>query len=177
MGSWEDSIHTGTASTNTMYGSRYRKRVRRAEISACWKRDPDRLVVTFFNITDPFNMEDTPEPEMAPRENAMRDIFRPPEDGSAGSYTGMSFDQAPGLEALSAAATSNFQYSRPLAVATPSPGDINASPHSSNNLNFILNPTNTDASAGTLEIPKGASLVLLLTKSTQTLPLQQSTRH
>jgi len=146
--------------------------------STCRKRDSDRPVVTFFNITDPFNMEDTPEPETAIRGSPIREVVRPSEEKSTRSHVGMSFDQAPGLEALSAAATSNFQYSRSLSVAMPSPGDINASPHSSNNLNFILNPTDTEASVGRLETCKCVRLLLhLLTEDTQISPPQQSTQR
>jgi hypothetical protein len=95
-------------------------------------------------------MEPTPEPEPEPDQADSAHIIAPLlEERSAENYFNMSFDQAPGLEALSAAATSNFQYARPLSVPVHSPGDINASPHSSNNLNFILNPTDTDGSIGT----------------------------
>lgn len=94
-------------------------------------------------------MEDTPEPEPEPdRANSTPIIVPQLEERPADNYFNMSFDQAPGLEALSAAATSNFQYVRPPSVPVHSPGDINASPHSSNNLNFILNPTDTDGSIG-----------------------------
>ena len=106
--------------------------------------------MTFLNITDPFNMEATPEADPEPdRANSTPIIVPQLEERPADNYFNMSFDQAPGLEALSAAATSNFQYVRPPPVPVHSPGDINASPHSSNNLNFILNPTDTDGSIGT----------------------------
>lgn len=62
----------------------------------------------------------------------------------AENYFHVPFDQAPGLEALSTAATGNFHYIRPLSASAQSPGDANVSPHSSNNLNFILNPAGPD---------------------------------
>jgi hypothetical protein len=105
--------------------------------------------VTFLNITDPFNMETTPEPETDPRADSIPIVLPQLEGRSAESYFNMPFDGAPGLEALSAAATSTFQYIRPLSAPMHSPGDINSSPHSSNNLNFILNPTETEGSIGT----------------------------
>jgi hypothetical protein len=105
--------------------------------------------VTFFNITDPYNMETTPEPEAEHQADSTPRIVPQIEERSVESYFGVPFDQASGLEALSEAATSNFQYIRPVSVPMHSPGDINASPHSSNNLNFILNPTEAEASIGT----------------------------
>ena len=100
-------------------------------------------------------MEATPEPEPEPdRADSTPNIAPQLEERPAENYFNMSFDQASGLEALSTAATSNFQYVRPLSVPVHSPGDINASPHSSNNLNFILNPTDTDGSIGTPTDPQ-----------------------
>jgi len=93
-------------------------------------------------------MEPTPEPEYRPAQTPIvvpRLEERPPEH-----YFNMTFDQAPGLEALSAAATSSFQYTRTVSAPAHSPVDGNASQHSSNNLNFILNPTDTEGSLGTL---------------------------
>lgn len=102
-------------------------------------------VVTFLNITDPFNMEATPEPDI--EEASTTDV---PQIGEPQpeSYFPMSFDQASGLEALSAAATSSYQYIRPLSVSRQSQGDSHASPHASNNLNFILNPAVPERSFG-----------------------------
>lgn len=99
-------------------------------------------------------MEATPEPEPDHRADSTPMIVPALEERSAESYFNMPFDQAPGLEALSAAATSTFQYIRPLSVPMHSPGDINSSPHSSNNLNFILNPTDAEGSIGTLLDPR-----------------------
>ena len=65
----------------------------------------------------------------------------------------MPLDQASGLEALSEAATSNLQYIRPVSVPGHTPGDLNASPHSSNNINFLLNPTEAEDSIGRFTYP------------------------
>jgi hypothetical protein len=94
-------------------------------------------------------MEATPELEGDHPPDSAPILVPQLEERSAENYFSMPFDQAPGLEALSAAATSNFQYIRPLSVAVHSPGDINTSPHSSNNLNFILNPTDVEGSIST----------------------------
>lgn len=56
------------------------------------------------------------------------------------SMQGKAIGHTSGLEALSNAATSSFQYIRPLPVSGISLADAQASPHTSNNLNFILNP-------------------------------------
>ena len=96
------------------------------------------LPVTFHNITDPYNMEPTPEPEY---HAASIPIVVPRlEERTADNFFHMPFDDAPGLEALSAAATSNFEYIRPMSATVQSPGEGSIS-QSSNNLNFILNPT------------------------------------
>jgi hypothetical protein len=108
------------------------------------------LAVTFFNITDPFNMEASPEPEY--RATSIP-ILAPQVEERSDNYYNMSFDQAPGLEALSTAATSGFHYIRPLSVSAQSHGDAQASPHSSNNLNFILNPAGPDGSVGVVASP------------------------
>jgi hypothetical protein len=104
--------------------------------------------VTFFNITDPFNMEASPEPDAEHRPEPTPVLVPQIEERSAETFFTVPFDQASGLEALSEAATSTFQYIRPVSVPGHSPGDMNASPHSSNNLNFILNPTDVDGSIG-----------------------------
>lgn len=102
--------------------------------------------VTFLNITDPFNMEATPEPE---DHAASTPIVVPRlEEGSVDNYPHISFDDAPGLEALSAAATNNYDYIRPLSNHASSPGDPLVSHPPSNNLNFILNPTVPDGNLG-----------------------------
>lgn len=112
--------------------------------------------VTFFNITDPFNMEMEPTPEAEtpddynlhtshkatptaePRyaetqnEHPTNSLFQMPSP----------FDQAPGLEALSVAATTvttgpGFEYMRPAM----SSGENNMSiSSSSTHLGLILNP-------------------------------------
>ncbi|KAG9239310.1 hypothetical protein BJ875DRAFT_221903 [Amylocarpus encephaloides] len=88
--------------------------------------------VTFLNIVDPFNMEPTPEPGL---QNTATPVVVPRmSERPANPYYNVNFDEAPGLEALSAAATGSLQYLRPLPVAEQPPA------HSSNNLNFILNP-------------------------------------
>lgn len=58
------------------------------------------------------------------------------------NYFHIPLSQASGLEALSAAATASYQYIRPVEA---SPGET---PHSSNNLNFILNPAAPEGSIG-----------------------------
>ncbi len=105
--------------------------------------------MTFYNITDPFNAEDTPEPE-AEHESDSAPISVPHIEGdrSVDGYFNGSFDQASGLEALSEAATSNLQYIRPVSVPVHTPGDLNASQHLSNNINFLLNPTDPESSIG-----------------------------
>jgi hypothetical protein len=94
--------------------------------------------VIFHNITDPYNMEPNPEPEF---QNASNPVIMPRlEERPAESLFHIPYDDAPGLEALSAAATSNFEYIRPLSSAVQSPEEGPVSQHSSNNLQFILNP-------------------------------------
>jgi hypothetical protein len=94
--------------------------------------------VTFFNITDPFNMEATPEPEN-PNSPSAKDTPGL-EKTESERFAQMPFDEAPGLEALSAAATSNYGYIRPLSNPPHSPGGTIITHPPSNNLNFILNP-------------------------------------
>lgn len=97
------------------------------------------MLVTFINITDPFNMEPTPEPETR---TAVTPVVVPRiEERVAETY--FTYDGAPGLEALSTAATSNYDWKRPLSLPAPSP-NTHVSP--SNTLNFILNPAGPDAS-------------------------------
>ncbi len=104
------------------------------------------LSVTFLNITDPYNMEASPEPEFHPATTPT--VVPQLEERPAENIYNATYDQAPGLEALSAAATSDYQYIRPFSLPTHSPGDINGSSHTSNNLNFILNPVGNDGSLG-----------------------------
>ncbi|KIM95124.1 hypothetical protein OIDMADRAFT_45534 [Oidiodendron maius Zn] len=94
--------------------------------------------VTFLNITDPFNMEATPEPDSL---DTSRTRDMPGFEGREGeNFPQIPFDDAPGLEALSAAATSNYGYIRPLSTTAHAPGSTIIAHPSSNNLNFILNP-------------------------------------
>ena len=102
------------------------------------------FTVTFHNITDPYNMEPTPEPEF---QTASNPIVVPRLEGRpAENFFHIPYDDAPGLEALSAAATSNFEYIRPMSAVVQPPGEGNVSQHSSNNLNFILNPAGPEGS-------------------------------
>lgn len=96
-------------------------------------------------------MEATPEPETQSQPDSTPITVSQNEERPAETYFGATYDPASGLEALSEAATSNFQYIRPVSIPMHSPGDINASPHSSNNLNFILNPTEVEGSIGMAE--------------------------
>lgn len=89
-------------------------------------------------------MEDTPEPDYRAASTPL--IVPQYEERQEEPYFPMSFDEAPGLEALSAAAAGNFHYIRQTSVPAQSP----VSPHSTNNLNFILNPTGPD---GTVASP------------------------
>lgn len=132
----------------TMCGWKFPKQVRtfRMFTFAYCPRSDQHFIVTFLNITDPYNMEPTPEPEYRPASTPI--IVPQLEERPSETYFNMPFDQAPGLEALSTAATSNFHYIRPLSVPVPSPSDTHASPHSSNNLNFILNPTRPETPHG-----------------------------
>lgn len=100
--------------------------------------------MTFFNITDPFNMETTPEPENDDSSTAPAFEQRDMEH-----YAQMPFDDAPGLEALSAAAAGNYHYMRPLSNPAHSPGGTILPHPPSNNLNFILNPAVPEGSLGT----------------------------
>jgi hypothetical protein len=68
--------------------------------------------VTFVNIEDPYNMEATPEPE--PQAGSSPIIIHRAEERIVDGYS--PFDDATGLEALSTAATSNYDYIRPLYV-------------------------------------------------------------
>ena len=103
-------------------------------------------IVTFHNITDPYNMEPTPEPEYP---NIANPILVPPmEERLAENSFHIPYDDAPGLEALSAAATSNFEYIRSSSHVGHSPEEGNVSQHSSNNLNFILNPAGPEKELG-----------------------------
>lgn len=82
-------------------------------------------------------MEATPEP---PSLAASTDQTPTRLEGEANNTTQIPFDDAPGLEALSAAATSDYGYIRPLSNPAHSPGGTLISHPPTNNLNFILNP-------------------------------------
>ncbi|PQE32714.1 Zn(II)2Cys6 transcription factor protein [Rutstroemia sp. NJR-2017a WRK4] len=84
-------------------------------------------------------MEDTPEPEQLNSPGPSNQ----PEDTSNTTYDLSSYG-APGLEALSTAATTNMQYMRQLSVPIQSPRGINTPQHTANNLDFILNPTGSE---------------------------------
>ena len=85
-------------------------------------------------------MEPTPEPA---RPGSVTIVSPRAEEQPSETFFNIPYDQAPGLEALSAAATSSFQYIQ------PSLGDAQTSTHQSNKLNFILNPTRPESSLGT----------------------------
>ena len=100
------------------------------------------VVVRFYNVTDPYNIEDTPDPE---NHTPIPTIaMQSSEDIQRGSYFHIPYDQAPGLEALSTAATGNFQYNREHLVSAS--GQANSSPLPTNNINFLLNPTRSEGS-------------------------------
>lgn len=88
-------------------------------------------------------MEDTPEPEQEPEQQPVVTLG-PQIEERVESYYAIASSQANGLEALSTAATTNFAYVRPAGL---SPGDM---PHSSNNLNFILNPAGPEIPVDTI---------------------------
>lgn len=102
-----------------------------------WVEVPKK--VTFYNVTDPYNTEATPEPNY---EASSTPIIVPQMEERPENYFHIPLSQASGLEALSAAATASYQYIRPVEA---SPGET---PHSSNNLNFILNPAAPEGSIG-----------------------------
>jgi hypothetical protein len=138
------------------------------------KKDTDEAV-TFRQVTDPYNMEPSPEPaDLPPLATSVTDLQsdRQPSDNPFH----VSFDEtpgleAPGLEALSTAAASNFEYVRALVVPENSAPGANIAQSSSNDLNFILNPTGSDGILGKLCSSKRVSRLLthicrfLITKS------------
>lgn len=84
-------------------------------------------------------MEATPEPESL-ESSASKPGMELREREASDNFAQMPFDEAPGLEALSAAAASNYGYIRPLSHPSHSPGGTIITHPTSNNLNFILNP-------------------------------------
>lgn len=88
-------------------------------------------------------MEATPEPEQ-PTESTLPTATTVDET-SNGVSTYPQFEEAPGLEALSTAATTNMEYMPQLSVHTQSPRSLNTPQHSANNLDFILNPARPEA--------------------------------
>ncbi|KAG4027485.1 hypothetical protein MFRU_029g00090 [Monilinia fructicola] len=108
--------------------------------SSVWVDVPKK--VTFFNVTDPYNMETTPEPEQ-PIDSALPTTTTM-DGASDGAFNHPSFEKAPGLEALSTAATTNLEYMRQLSVPVQSSRGINTPQYSVNNLDFILNPTGSE---------------------------------
>jgi hypothetical protein len=101
------------------------------------------LTVTFFNVIDPYNMETSPEPEQSTE--SILPTATTIDDPVDGVSTYPQFEEAPGLEALSTAATTNMEYMPQLSVHTQSPRSFNTPQHSANNLDFILNPTRPEA--------------------------------
>jgi hypothetical protein len=142
-GNSEAFTHTRTHLTRIASGWKSQKPVHILCQSASWRLGSlaDRKpAVRFYNVIDPYNMEDSPEPECQPPTPAIG--VQETEEQSAESYFPIPFEEAPGLEALSAAAVNSLQYARTLTV--PFHGDINSPPLSSNNINFILNPTQSE---------------------------------
>lgn len=72
--------------------------------------------VTFVNIADPYNMEVTPEPEPPNQAPSNSIVINRVEAKSVESFS--PFGDAQGLEALSTAAASNYDYIRPQYVTT-----------------------------------------------------------
>ncbi|KAA8568285.1 hypothetical protein EYC84_007321 [Monilinia fructicola] len=97
---WELSTHIGIHSMRVAFGLMLPKKV------------------TFFNVTDPYNMETTPEPEQ-PIDSALPTTTTM-DGASDGAFNHPSFEKAPGLEALSTAATTNLEYMRQLSVPVQS---------------------------------------------------------
>lgn len=91
-------------------------------------------------------METTPEPENLATSST--EALPRVEEGEANNFTQMPFDDVLGLEALSAAATSNYGYTRPLSNPAHSPRGTLLTHPSSNNLNFILNPAVSEGAIG-----------------------------
>jgi hypothetical protein len=91
-------------------------------------------------------MEATPEPENL--DSSKTSGMPRFDDREADNFTQMPFDDAPGLEALSAAATSNYGYIRPISNPAQSPVSTIMPHPSSNNLNFILNPAVPEGAIG-----------------------------
>lgn len=85
-------------------------------------------------------METSPEPEQVAQ---MDDIADESDNPIVGVYNTPTLE-APGLEALSTAATSNMQYIRQVSVPESSPRGINTPQHFTNNIDFILNPVGTE---------------------------------
>ncbi|ESZ93520.1 hypothetical protein SBOR_6101 [Sclerotinia borealis F-4128] len=105
--------------------------------NSVWIDVPKKII--FVHVTDPYNMEVTPEPEQL-TDSTLPTTSTMDETGDA-AYNHPSFEKVPGLEALSTAATTNMEYLRQLSVPAQSPRGINTPQHSVNNLDFILNPT------------------------------------
>lgn len=106
------------------------------------------VAVTFHNIADPYNMDPTPEPEFQPASNSI--VAPRLEERPAENSFHIPYDDAPGLEALSAAATSNFEYVRPLSAVVQAPSEGSVAQQSSNKLNFILNPAAPEGNLSTI---------------------------
>ncbi|ATZ52245.1 hypothetical protein BCIN_08g00170 [Botrytis cinerea B05.10] len=109
--------------------------------NSIWVDVPKKI--TFFNVIDPYNMETSPEPEQSTE--SILPTATTIDDPVDGVSTYPQFEEAPGLEALSTAATTNMEYMPQLSVHTQSPRSFNTPQHSANNLDFILNPTRPEA--------------------------------
>ncbi|QSZ34732.1 hypothetical protein DSL72_007587 [Monilinia vaccinii-corymbosi] len=136
MNGGEDGLHGGKSGR---LGAFYAYRNTFDE-SSVWVDVPRK--VTFFNITDPYNVETSPEPELfidsiLPTTTMM-------DEASDGASNHPSFVEAPGLEALSTAATNNVEYMPQLSVPVQSSRGINTPQYSVNTLDFILNPTRAE---------------------------------
>ena len=132
----------------TMSGSMCQRMVRALHILQSYLPADTVFTVTFHNITDPYNMEATPEPEYTNRSTSA-DLSSLEERPAETSFHIPPYDDAPGLEALSTAAAGNFEYIRPLSAT----GNRTVSQHSSNKLNFILNPAGPEGSMSIMHRP------------------------
>lgn len=113
--------------------------------------------MTFHNISDPYNMEPSPDPEAQSRGHSgeqldLANSIEPrtpaplpvPERQEESYFPVVTFDEAPGLEALSEVATSsNFHY-RPASTPVPSSVGSTISPPPANTLEFLLNPSRSE---------------------------------
>ncbi|RDL41123.1 uncharacterized protein BP5553_01102 [Venustampulla echinocandica] len=158
---WVDVPKTGTYVNSRSNSTSSPKAFRSPEEQET--NDPNS--VTFCNVTDPFNMEPTPELECPPATASASTPIVAPQIEERASINYAHYDQAHGLEALSTIATSNIHYARPLPIPEQASLDATASPHSSNNLNFILNPAGPEGSASLASPPLDPALVVPISNS------------